>query len=87
MNEAPGYWMNETGGVLQPAVRAYLAGEQLNETQIAAIRAYLRQWVMAPAFEGGEDLEALRQRVDGLNSRAAIAAWLAAADELGIDPL
>lgn len=82
----PGYWMNETSGVLRPAVEAYLRGEALTPGNIAAIRAYLRQWMNAPAWFGPGIAE-LQQGVDGLTSRAAIRAWLDRALELGIDPL
>ncbi|HYJ44057.1 MAG TPA: hypothetical protein VEW06_06335 [Xanthobacteraceae bacterium] len=81
---APGYWLYETSGVLQPAVRSYLRGDDLSAGQIAALRAYLRQWIYAPVWE---DVAELRASTDGLTSRAAIAAWLDRANELGIDPL
>ena len=45
MTEAPGYWMNETSGVLRPAVEAYLFHEDLSHEHIATLRAYFRQWV------------------------------------------
>lgn len=41
----PGYWMNETSGVLRPAVEAYLNGTEMTPGQIVAMRGYLRQWV------------------------------------------
>jgi mono/diheme cytochrome c family protein len=83
--DAPGYWMNETSGVLRPAVEAYLKGELITHGQIAAIRAYLRQWMAGPWQ--GEDIEALRAGIDGLTTRTAIHAWLTRALEAGIDPL
>ena len=82
----PGYWMNETSGVLAPAVMAYLEGIPMNPLEIAAMRAYFRQWVQGD-FRGGEDLEALRRGVDAIATREDIDAWLDAALELGIDPL
>lgn len=85
MAEALGYWMHETSGVLRPAVEAYLQGDPMTGEHIAAMRAYLRQWIFAPVWEG--DVADLRTRIDGLTSREAIAAWLVDADELGIDPL
>lgn len=80
----PGFWMQETSGVLRPAVEAYLRGAPLAPDQIAALRAYLRQWIAAPLWHGVDDL---RDAVDGLTTREAIARWLTHADELGIDPL
>lgn len=86
MGEAPGYWMYETSGALRPAIAAYLSGDELTPGEIAAIRAYLRQWCNAPGFQGAE-VEELRASVDGLISREAIARWLDRADDAGIDPL
>lgn len=83
---APRYWMNETSGVLRPAVETYLAGVTMTAAQIAAMRAYLRQWINAAGWVGRTVAE-LRRSIDGLTSRAAIAEWLALADEAGIDPL
>lgn len=91
----PGYWRNETSGVLRPVVEAYLAGQPLNAMQIAAMRAYLRQWVKAAVWDRNphatEDsrltLTYLRWRVDELNDRQAIAAWLHEANASGLDPL
>jgi hypothetical protein len=82
----PHFWMYETTGVLRPAVEAYLKGEPLTPGQIAALRAYLRQW-MTGRWGPGEDIEALRAGIDGLTSRAALQAWLDRAMEAGIDPL
>jgi len=85
IRRVPGFWMNEAGPVLRPAATAYLRGESLTDEQVAALRAYLRQWM-----EGdwrGPETEALRAGIDGLTSRKAIAAWLHAALDAGIDPL
>lgn len=82
----PGYWMHETGDVLRPAVEAYLNGATMRPEQIAAMRAYLRQWIFAPAWQGDYVIE-LRNRIDTLTSREAICAWLNNAEEWGIDPL
>jgi hypothetical protein len=84
MSAAPGYWMNETSGVLRPAVEAYLLGEPMSEEEIAAMRAYLRQWIAGFFGAGAADLAG---RVDKLTSRAAIEDWLDDATEIGIDPL
>ena len=81
---APGHWMYETSGVLRPAITAYLEGDELTPQEVAAIRAYLRQWIMADGFYGVDELKA---GVDGLTSRQAIHDWLDKALEAGIDPL
>jgi hypothetical protein len=54
--------------------------------EIAAMRAYLRQWIMAPGWQGPA-IDALRAAVDGLTSRQAIERWLDKAVDAGIDPL
>jgi hypothetical protein len=90
LSNAPGYWQNETSGVLRPAVEAFLTGAKMTPEQIAAMRAYLRQWIMAPAWDrcgGAAVLADLRGGIDALTSRDAIDAWLDHAEEIGIDPL
>lgn len=91
----PGYWMYETSGVLRPAVDAYLNNREMTVAQIAALRAYIKQWIMAPIWdanphagaEGRVWLANMRDRVDYLVSRQAITRWLDDALEGGIDPL
>jgi hypothetical protein len=82
----PGYWMNETSGVLRPAVEAYLGGAEMTGEQIAAMRAYLRQWIMADSWQGAA-VDTLRAEVELLHNRATITSWLDAALEQNIDPL
>jgi hypothetical protein len=92
---APGYWMDETGGRLRPAVMAFLNGAELSLDQIALLRAYCRQWIMAEFWDmnphaGAEEkawLAELRADVDKLTTRAAISSWLWRATEGGLDPL
>jgi hypothetical protein len=91
----PGYWMWETSGVLQPAVVAYLEGRELSAEHIAALRAYLRQWIRAKVWDRNphagakekEWLAGMRDDVDELTTRHAIARWLRQAEEHGLDPL
>lgn len=90
----PGFWMRETTGVLKPAVEAYLNNEELTGEEIAALRAYLRQWIMADGWDQGARHEAekrilanLRSMVDRLHSRETISIWLMQAASFGIDPL
>jgi hypothetical protein len=80
----PGYWMFETSGVLRPAVMAYLKGDPLSDDQIAALRAYFRQWVKG--FHGPE-VEELSLDVDGLISRETIDVFCKRCFEIGVDPL
>jgi len=86
LRDAPGYWMNETSGVLRPAVEAYLRDEPMSAEHIAAMRAYLRQWIAAPAWVGA-DVNILRSTVDGLTTRQALDDWIEAATSAGMDPL
>ena len=86
LDELPGYWMHETSGALRPAIEAYLHGEEMTVEQIAAMRAYLRQWISAPGWRGPV-IDTLRNAVDGLTARSAITHWLWVAEQEGIDPL
>jgi hypothetical protein len=86
-NDAPGYWMHETTGVLRPAVEAYLLDEPMTSGQIATMRAYLRQWIMAPGWVAGPVIDQLRGMVDFLTTREEIDRWMGIAMDEGIDPL
>lgn len=81
-----GFWMYETSGKLRPVIERYLQQEPLSEQDIAAMRAYLRQWVMEPRFIG-DDIDDLRKRVSGLTTRKLIADWIKDAIDANIDPL
>ncbi len=89
----PGYWMHETSGVLRPAIEAYLVTQgPLSPEHVAAIRAYLRQWIESPDWFAGNAAETrilagLRFMVDGLVDRNTIDIWLMQALALNIDPL
>jgi hypothetical protein len=91
----PGYWMHETSGVLRPAVEAYLNGVEMTPEQIAAMRAYLRQWIMAPVWDANPYagkhevgwLAQMRFRIDRLTTREAIKSWVEDAIDAGMDPL
>jgi hypothetical protein len=87
MSADPGYWMYETSGALRPAIAAYLQGEPMSDEMIAAMRAYLRQWIMAACWGEHDEIKALRAGIDGLTSRQAIRQWLDAALDENIDPL
>jgi hypothetical protein len=51
-HERPGAWMLDARDKWNrwPAVEAYLKGAPMTGEQTAALRAYLRQWVAAPAI-------------------------------------
>lgn len=79
--------MHETSGVLRPAIEAYLNNHVMTGDQIAAMRAYLRQWIAADWRSPGSELYALRISVNWLFTQDAIKEWLAYADAIDIDPL
>jgi hypothetical protein len=81
----PGYWMNETSGVLRPAVEAYLYGDPMTDAQIVVVRAYLRQWIGAPAWQGPM-IDVLRASVERIVIRSDIDRWVRLAEQEGIDP-
>lgn len=81
--ERPGYWMDETSGVLVPAVVAYLHGKPLTDAQVGAMRAYLRQWIWGD-FRGADEL---RTSVERIQTREDIKRWIDLATDLGMDPL
>lgn len=95
MARDPGYWMAETSGALGAAVPAYLAGLPMSGEHIAAMRAYLRQWIGATVWDENPHsdkaerawLARMRAAIDGLTTREAIERWLDEAVNAGIDPL
>jgi hypothetical protein len=91
----PGYWQNESSGVLAPAVKRYLAGESLTLREIGLLRAYFRQWVDSPVWDqsphqdaaGAEELSALRASAVAIETQKDLEQWVARAIEFGMDPL
>ena len=86
MDGVPHYWATETSGVLQPAVEAYLRDQAMTPEQIAAMRAYLRQWIEKGNWLGPSvgDLKAKARRIQ---TQADIYDWIYLALREGIDPL
>lgn len=82
----PGYWMNETSGVLRPAVEAYLSRDEMTPQQVAALRAYLRQWINVDGWTGPL-IDVLRTNADEIRTRQDITRWLEIARRAEIDPL
>lgn len=60
----PGYWEHETSGVLRPAVTAYLRGDAMTPDHVAAMRAYLRQWIAGGWVSADGEVAELRASVD-----------------------
>lgn len=86
-SRAPGYWPNETSGVLIAVVTRYLYGLLLNGAEVRIMKAYLAQWVDAPGWIQGDALEALRAQVKRIETEAQLHAAIDAATDLGMDPL
>jgi len=84
--DPPGYWPNETTGVLRPVVEKYLCGERLDGGEVRTMRSYLRQWISCGAFFG-PDIERLRMAVDQIHTHDDVRAWLERALDAGLDPL
>jgi hypothetical protein len=78
--------MNETSGVLEPVVKAYLTKEKMNSDQISLMRMYLCQWINASVWAGPE-IDELRALADSISTVKDIDAWLLRALDSGIDPL
>jgi hypothetical protein len=77
--------MYETSGVLRPAVLAYLNRAPMTGQQIAAMRAYLRQWMAAPWRT--PLLDVLRTMVGEIVTEQELRRWFALALAENIDPL
>lgn len=88
-NAWPGYWPNETSGVLVPVITRYLNGEPLDAAQVRIMKSYLAQWVNAPVWRsaGGNGLEELRAQVKRIETEAQLHAAIEAITDFGMDPL
>lgn len=84
----PDYWMDATDNVLRAAGETWLLGGELDGEEIAALRAYLCQWIEAPGWDyRAEDISELREAVSKLPDQDAIRDWLHRASDAGIEPL
>jgi hypothetical protein len=92
---APQFWRYETGGELRIAVENYLNDRAMSLRQIALMRAYLRQWIASPVWdlnpshdwESRQQLQHLREDVDGIVTPDHIHKWIGKGLDIGIDPL
>jgi hypothetical protein len=91
----PGYWPNETSGVLMPVMIAYIAGERLTPEQVGIAKAYFRQWVDSEVWElnpfddgrNKEELRNVRRCVAAIETRDDLDSALKLMFEMGMDPL
>lgn len=86
MNDPPRYWIDSPDSELIRAIRALLLSKPLSEANYTALRAYFRQWIDSPHWQG-DGVKALRAGVSDLTTRKAITDWLDLAVKEGIDPL
>jgi hypothetical protein len=92
---APKFWRNETSGVLEPAIMAYLGGGPMTESQVMLVRLYVLQWINSPVWNenpaitdyGRAELKALRDQAEAIRTRADLREWFHIALDEGIDPL
>ena len=75
-----------TAAAIVPFWASALLPYQDAPQHIAAVRAYLRQWIEAPVWHGPKVAE-LRRTVGDLTTRDAIKKWLDHAMDSNIDPL
>lgn len=95
MPRGPHYWPYETSGILRPVIEAYLAHQPLDREQVAILRDYLVQWIMAPVWDHNPHadmserrwLNGMRLRAFALMTQAEINAWVDDAVDGGLDPL
>lgn len=94
-DEAPKYWLYETGGELAEAMRRYIGNEELSVRDLGLIRAYLRQWVDSPAWDANpaasdlskRRLNRLRAKVFDAMTKERIDQCVEMAVDMGMDPL
>jgi hypothetical protein len=91
----PKYWMNETTGVLRPAIMALVDGSTLTQAQLATLRGYFHAWLDSPVWDQNPTadesdkvwLAARRAEIDGLTDREKVESWVDALIASGMDPL
>ena len=94
--KAPRYWKYEQSGLVALAVAAFIeAPMSLNESDLAIMRAYVKQWIDSPAWDGNPHadehglavLKALRVEAPRIRTPRDLVWWLAVATREGFDPL
>jgi len=95
LEKGPGYWLYEQSGVLKPVVEKYLNGNLLSQNELGIMRAYLRQWVASPVWDGNPhadeesraELNALRGAISKITDQAHLEEWFQKGLDLGMVPL
>lgn len=86
MSVVPLYWMNEITGNLALSVKRYLSGAELTQSDVTMLCAYLTEWIEAPCWNDGEEVNGLRDLVGSLTTRQQIDLWVERAQRIGLDP-
>ena len=85
MSKVPGYWADESSGILVPVVKRYIEGQELDSREVFIVRCYLHQWMEGPWQ--GPTVGQLRAEVGQIRTHADLQAWFERAFDAGIDPL
>jgi hypothetical protein len=87
-DDGPRYWMDEPDEILRSTVEAYILGADVDGGEVAALRAYFRQYVGALRIDHHRpEIIELRGSIDFLHARPDVEDWLARALAAGINPL
>ena len=81
----PRFWMEETTGVLNEAVDAYMNGERLSTEQINVIKVYLRQFIERAKLSGAANKRMLLSKVDKLSKVSEIERFADEVSEYGAE--
>lgn len=92
MTPSASHWRQADSSELTLAVEQYLrAPSAMTERDIVVMRAYLRQWIMSPAFDDPR-FAGLRETVNaplswGMSAHIGLRNWIQRAIEIGAGPL
>lgn len=81
----PRFWMEETTGVLNEAVDAYMNGERLSAEQINVIKVYLRQFIERAKLSGAANKRLLISKIDKLSKVSEIERFADEVSEYGAE--
>lgn len=81
----PRFWMEESTGVLNEAVDAYMNGERLSTEQINVIKVYLRQFIERAKLSGAANKRLLLSKIDKLSKISEIERFADEVSEYGAE--
>jgi hypothetical protein len=64
----------------------YLEGRAVSRREVRVLRQYLIQWIEAPVWMPGAEIETLRRLAHLIESKADVDKWTERALNLAIDP-